>query len=333
MRRLGYGRVSVPVAFLVFNRPDETARVLEAIAAARPKRLLVVADGPRAEQPEDAGLVEQVRDVIARGVTWPCSVERLYSDENLGCGKRVRSGLDWVFAEAPEAIVLEDDCLPHPSFFGFCEAMLARYRDDERVHMIAGTNYFSDPGRSESYFFTRYVAIWGWASWARAWQHDSAMASWPAAREAGVLEGSFGHQGLARWMRELFDAAYEGRVDTWDIQWVWESLAQHRLAIVPRVNLVSNIGFAGTHGPGGANLGMATADVRPGKLLHPVGMLPDIAYEERLYREFLLPPPTPRRERIRAALRAATHQALRPAVFMARPVRKRLDGDRPQPPR
>src|SRR4051794_39317403 len=121
MLALGYGGVSVPVALLVFNQPKETARVLEAVATARPERVLVVADGARADHPRDAALVEQVRDVVARGVTWPCSVDHLYADQNMGCGARVRSGLDWVFAQAPEAIVLEDDCLPHPSFFPFCE--------------------------------------------------------------------------------------------------------------------------------------------------------------------------------------------------------------------
>lgn len=290
--------MSAPVALLAFNRPAETARVLEAIGAARPETLFVVADGPRADRPGEADLVEQVRTVIDRGITWPCRVERLYADENLGCGARIRSGLDWVFEQVPEAIVLEDDCLAHPSFFPFTNAMLERYRDDERVHMIAAMNYFGDATRPESYFFTRYCAIWGWASWARAWHHDRAMRDWPAARDAGFLEETFGHAGLAEWLRELFDQAYEGRVDTWDIQWFWSALAQRRLTLTPKVNLVSNIGYAGTHGAGGRNLGMPTEDIHAEALVHPSAMEPDVDYERRLHREWLVAPPPSARERL-----------------------------------
>ena len=157
-----------PVAFLIYRRPDLTARVFEAIARAKPPVLLVVADGPK-----DAG--EEARCAAAREVIekvdWPCEVRRNYSDANLGCRERVATGLDWVFRQVEEAILLEDDCLPSPDFFAFCEAMLERFRNDDRVGHVSGSN--SDRGRASretSYYFSRYSTIWVWATWRRAWK-------------------------------------------------------------------------------------------------------------------------------------------------------------------
>src|SRR3954453_1153033 len=159
------------VALLLFRRPEETARVFERIREARPRKLFLVADGPRPGNEEDAQGCEQARAVVER-VDWPCDVVRDFADENLGLKKRIPRGLHRVFGEAPEAIILEDDCLPHPSFFRYCAELLERYRDDERVMMISGDNFQGGRRRTpDSYYFSRYVHSWGWATWRRAWQH------------------------------------------------------------------------------------------------------------------------------------------------------------------
>ncbi|MGC1799486.1 MAG: hypothetical protein WA701_03795, partial [Solirubrobacterales bacterium] len=182
-----------PVAMLIFNRPETTARVFERVREARPPKLLVVADGPRADRPGEAGRCREARAVV-EAVDWPCELMTDYSEVNLGCGKRISSGLDWVFDSVEEAIVLEDDCLPHPSFFRFCEELLKRYRAEERVVHVSGDN-FQSAGRaggavgrllrlagrswSPSYYFSRYAHVWGWASWRRAWSdYDFEMTAW-----------------------------------------------------------------------------------------------------------------------------------------------------------
>src|SRR3989344_7840291 len=163
-------KLTTPVAFLLFNRPETTARVFAASARAKPPNLLVVADGPRANRPGEAELCAAARAVIEK-VDWDCEVVTHFSEVNLGCKCRMSSGVDWVFQTVPEAILLEDDCLPHPSFFRFCEEMLEGYRNDERISMIGGTNFQKGRERSpDSYYFSRYTHIWGWASWRRAWQ-------------------------------------------------------------------------------------------------------------------------------------------------------------------
>jgi hypothetical protein len=263
-----------------------TARVFEAVRAARPARLFVVADGPRSGRPAEPELCEQARGLVA-DVDWPCEVARLYANENLGCGRRVSSGLDWVFDAVPEAIVLEDDCLPQPSFFAFCEALLALHRDDERVTMIGGTNYFPDAAREESYFFSRYFPVWGWAAWARAWRsYDYEMRTWPTVRAQNGLEAYYSSAGLARWMSDAFDAVQRGEVDTWDFQWVHACVAENGLCATPRVNLVTNIGFEGTRALGDG-VGMPSEELDVEKLVGPATFIPDGGYEHRLFEERL----------------------------------------------
>lgn len=233
-----------PVALLVFNRPQTTARVFDAIRRARPRRLLVVADGPRPSRPGEADACRATRAVVER-VDWPCEVERLYSDENLGCRRRISSGLDWVFERAEEAIVLEDDCLPDPTFFPYCAELLERYRDDERVGFVSGTSYQSGVRRGpHSYFFSRYPHVWGWAGWRRTWRrYDVGMVRWPELRDAGWLDRLHDRRWVRGFWLRMFDETHAGRNDTWDYQLVFALQAAGALSVTPNVNLVSNIGF------------------------------------------------------------------------------------------
>lgn len=233
------------VALMVFNRPALTRRVFEAVARARPPVLLIVADGPRPDRETDRALCADTQAVVD-AVNWPCRVERLYAERNLGCRKRIATGLDWVFSRVDEAIILEDDCLPDPSFFPYAEELLARYRDDPRIHMIRGGNFLGGRRVTDaSYYFSRWYHIWGWASWARAWRfNDVAMQRWPALRDSGWLESFLPLPAMVQRAREIFDDSHAGRIDTWEYEWVFSSWVRGALAISPARNLVTNIGFA-----------------------------------------------------------------------------------------
>jgi hypothetical protein len=236
--------LNTPVVMFVFNRPAETERVFAEIREARPPRLLIVADGPRADCHEDGARCEEVR-LIVEQVDWPCEVQHNYSDVNLGCRKRVASGLDWVFGQVEEAIFLEDDCLPQPSFFRFCEELLTKYRHDERIMMISGDNFqFGLNRTSYSYYFSRYSHIWGWASWRRSWEkYDSSMKLWPEIRDGGWLQDVFTKKHVVKYWEKSFDDTYNGLIDTWDHQFTFACMVNNGLSVVPKVNLVSNIGF------------------------------------------------------------------------------------------
>lgn len=269
---------SPPVLFLVFNRPDTTARVFEAIRRARPERLYVAADGPRPDRVGEDEKVREVRGIVDR-VDWPCEVRTLFREENLGCKRAVSEAISWFFEAEPEGIVLEDDCLPEPSFFRFCGELLARYRDDERVAMISGDNFqFGRQRTDASYYFSRYLHIWGWASWRRAWKHyDVGATAWPTMRDDGWLASLTSSADEARFWSKAFQAVYDGSLDTWDYQWVLAAWSQNMLAAMPETNLISNIGFGSeaTHTRGqNAYAEMSTAPMTF-PLRHPEIVLPN----------------------------------------------------------
>jgi len=236
--------LTTPVAFLVFNRPDTTARVFAAIRQARPAHLLIIADGPRATHADDGARCAEVRRIVA-GVDWPCQVEHDYADANLGCRRRVASGIDWVFSRVKEAIILEDDCLPDPSFFRFCQELLDRYRAELRVTSICGANHLGSwKDDTQSYHFSLYGGIWGWATWRRAWQfYDIDIPLWRDPQSRRRIHDVLGGGSLYHLRAAEFDRVAEGKVDTWDYQWSFAQLMQSGLTLTSAVNLVSNIGF------------------------------------------------------------------------------------------
>jgi hypothetical protein len=259
------------VAFLIFNRPELTARVFAEIARARPERLLVVADGPRAEFPGEAEKVAAARAIVER-VDWPCEVLKNYADTNLGCKRRVSSGLDWVFAQVEDALVLEDDCLPHPSFFPFCRELLERYRHDSRIMHISGDNFQDGIRRTPySYYFSKYIHIWGWASWRRAWQHyDVNLSTWPALKKNVFQNFAWDSTSEKSFWFDIFERMQAGKIDTWDYAVNYAFWCQSGLSILPECNLVSNIGFTATASHTGIQSSLANRPVKDiGSLIHP----------------------------------------------------------------
>jgi len=235
--------LKTPVAFLIFRRPDLTERVFQRIRAVRPKQLFVIADGPRTE--EEGIKCAQARAVIEQ-IDWDCQVCTNYSDTNLGCKKRVSTGISWVFSQVEEAIILEDDCLPAPTFFSFCETLLERYRQDERIFMISGNNFQRGIQRTPySYYFSKYPHIWGWATWRRAWQYWSdGPQQWTQFKHHQSLQSIHPDPDEYQyWVRIFNDIFYRQHPDTWDYLWTFACWAQGGLTILPRVNMVTNIGF------------------------------------------------------------------------------------------
>ncbi len=286
-------QLRTPVAMMVFSRPETTRRVFEVVRAARPERLLVVADGPRAARPADVERCATVR-AIFDAVDWPCVVEREFAAENLGCRRRMASGLDWVFSRCEEAIVLEDDCLPDPSFFPYCEELLERYRDDRRVMAVGGVNFQDGARRGDaSYYFSRFVHVWGWATWRRAWQrYDAGMSTWPARRAERYLETFLGSPEAAQYWRGLLDRTYAGEIDTWDYQWLYAVWQECGVVATPNVNLVSNIGA----GPEATNTQATNRffdlPTRPIELplRHPARVAPDHAADAHVQATMFRPP-------------------------------------------
>ena len=233
---------NTPVLLLIFNRPATAKLTFDAIKKARPGRLYIAADGPRTT--EEAVLCKEARNIVNQ-VDWECEVKTLFRDENLGCKKAVSSAITWFFGNEEEGIVLEDDCLPSESFFGFCSQMLEYYRNDDRIGHISGSNFQLGNIRGEgTYYFSNLTHVWGWAGWRRVWKdYDVDMKLFPEFKNANKIEQSKSHLPFKELWLNNFENTYWGKVNTWDFQYAFLNLLHGRISIMPNVNMVSNIGF------------------------------------------------------------------------------------------
>lgn len=238
---------NTPVLFLIFARPDTTEQVFERIRQIRPTRLYVAADAPRKGRPDEAERCRQARSVVDR-VDWQCEVKTLFREENLGCKVAVSSAISWFFDQEEYGIILEDDCLPDLSFFPFCEELLIRYKDDDRIGHIGGNCFFEGiVDRSLSYDFCSISHIWGWASWRRAWNnYDVDFSFWNDTRQDKCRRKSI----FKSLREEIYFSSFisdtlagNKGINTWDVQYLFMLRAQNQLSIYPAVNLVTNIGL------------------------------------------------------------------------------------------
>jgi hypothetical protein len=281
-----------PILFLIFNRPDTTERVFQQIRAVQPCRLFVSADGPRLQKPGEDQKCAETRRIIEK-IDWPCEVKTNFSAVNLGCRKAVSSGIDWFFGQVEEGIILEDDCLPDLSFFFFCEALLAHYRDDSRVMHIGGVNSQNGNVRGEgSYYFSQLCHVWGWATWKRAWsKYDVDLSSYALALEQGKLAHAYALPAMERYWKRNLDLVYSKMKDTWDIQWQYAVSMAHGLAVIPNTNLISNIGFSAeaTHTKNNIT-GLSNRPTSSlAQIQHPAFMLPDDEADIFTFRKYQNP--------------------------------------------
>jgi len=237
-------QLQTAVLLLIFNRPDATGRMIEAVRIARPSRLYIAADGPRADRPGESARCQEARKA-ATAIDWPCEVKTLFRASNLGCRKAVSAAIDWFFTQEQEGIILEDDCIPCESFFRFCVALLERYRDDARIMSIGGNNFQRGQTRGDaSYYFSKYFHCWGWATWRRAWGLYNPDMRMPddVLEEDMLTKLSEGRQVFVDYWSDIFKRTRAGEIDSWAYGFTLSCWVQNGLSIVPQSNLVSNIG-------------------------------------------------------------------------------------------
>lgn len=238
-----------PILFLIFNRPDTTKIVFDEIRKAKPPRLYVAADGARASREGESEICDQTRSILSL-VDWQCEVYTLFREQNLGCRKAVSGAIDWFFEHEEAGIILEDDIVPAPAFFSFCDEALVRYRDAPKVMMVAGYNPLGANVVSSDSFFSENPTIWGWATWRTRWKsYDVSMSDWSENTFLDVAQNS-----LPWYVKEYYIDAYKktisGVMNTWDYQWTWTIQKSKGLVLKPVANLITNIGAQGTHASG-----------------------------------------------------------------------------------
>jgi len=255
-----------PVAFIIFNRPDLTIESFKAIRQYKPKELFIIADGPRKDHPGEAEKCKEARNIVAN-VDWECQVYREYSSENLTSAKRIRGGLHWVFENTDRAIIIEDDCVPHPDFFNFCETLLELYKEEESVWSITGDNFQSGKKRgNSSYYFSKYSHCWGWATWSRSWNSAKKenLSFWPSLKDSKKWSDIHPNKNEKQYWSDIFDDMYSGKIDFWAYWFLASVMNNHGLTATPNVNLVTNIGF----GPNATNT--LFTEQQPGLKSYPI---------------------------------------------------------------
>ena len=274
--------LNTAVLFLVFNRLDTTRQVFEAIRQAKPPRLYVAADAPRTEKAGEAEKVQDVRDCVMQNIDWECEVKTLFRDQNLGCKYAVSGAITWFFENEEQGIILEDDCLPSQSFFWYCEELLERYKDDESVYLVSGDSRGTESfGMKEDYGFCKYPMIWGWASWARAWKnYDPELHDWPKQRESLPFLIS-SHKPTISFWEDIFERMYNKEIDTWDYQFSYLLLKNEGRCIVPKVNLITNVGF-GADATHTFSAESAAANRKRYEINIPLLHMPDLVSEKKI---------------------------------------------------
>jgi hypothetical protein len=236
---------------VIFNRPRTTEKVMEVLRQLKPLHLYIAADGPRTYKPGEAELCRQTREIVMSKIDWPCEVKTLFRDENEGCGTGVSNAITWFFNQVEEGIILEDDCIPHPSFFEFCTVLLDRYRDNEKIMHIGGNNFqFGQTRGDGDYYYSFFSHNWGWASWKRAWKHFQYDIDNQKKQIRKIYKSAYKNNKPFVWFLDnRFPEIKMPQNHIWDIQWHFAIIKNKGISIVPNKNLVQNIGFGedGTH--------------------------------------------------------------------------------------
>lgn len=236
---------TTPILFVFFRRAELALRAFEPIRAARPARLYLAADGARPDRPGEAEVCRQTRMAIEARIDWPCVVARDYLNVNEGAARRVSHAINQVFEHEERLVIIEDDCVAHPTFFRFCDELLERYADEDRIAMVSGNQFVPGGWRANdaSYRFVRLAQVWGWATWRRAWRrYDDVLKTWPEQKRAKLLERVFLRPRDRRYWTKRFDHIREH--DVWDYKWCYTRWLHGQVGIVPNRNLVTNLGFS-----------------------------------------------------------------------------------------
>lgn len=245
-----------PVVLIFYNRPETLEKVFEVVRQVRPEKLYLVQDAPPKDEcyKENWDRVINCRKIV-ENIDWECKVEKNFASENMGCGMRPYTGIDWVFSKEDQAIILEDDCIPSLSFFRFCTDLLNKYENDDRVFMISGLNMEEETrGCDDSYFFAYSGTNCGWATWKRNWnkmdyslkkfrEQDKKQEICAQLKQFLIkLSGQKGEKEYERVIQTAELLASGAKITYWDLQWQIVRYLQHQISIVPQKNLITNIG-------------------------------------------------------------------------------------------
>lgn len=276
--------IKTPILVIIFNRPDFTKRLYDILRKMEPAKLYIISDGARTKE-EDKDV--QLSRSIFSNIDWDCDAKYDFADTNVGLRTRISGGINWAFQFEERLIILEDDCIPHSDFFIFCETMLEKYKSDQRVMTINGCNLNPSICESltESYFFSKYANSWGWATWKRAWtMYDKGLQGLddPFVLKNFTVNLPSRKRSLIYWKYKLNEVKSQ-KINSWAYRWMFSLWENSGLAIVPRTNLVRNIGNdkRSSNTKGKLHyINIETSTLHPDHIIHPKHVLSNFCYDE-----------------------------------------------------
>ena len=285
--------VKKPILLLTFNRPELTKQLLDKIKIVKPKDIFVACDGSRENVKDEDKKVNQVRKIIKESINWECKTRFLFQENNLGCKKAVSQAIDWFFDEVEEGIILEDDCIPNVSFFRYCDELLDKYKENEKIMCITGDNFqFNNIRGDASYYFSVFSHCWGWATWRRAWKHfDVTMETFPKFQKTKQITNIFDTKKIQKYWENVFKKVYAGEINSWAYIWMYTCWINNGLTCLPNKNLVSNMGFGSnsTHTRGDSSIANLKAEEIKFPLQHPKFISRDTLADDYTMNNIILP--------------------------------------------
>lgn len=235
--------IKTPVVLICFNRPNLTKKTFNQIKKNKPSKLFLIMDGPRYKNSQDIQNIKKVRKIIEE-INWKCKIYKNFSKNNLGLKKRVVSGLNWVFKKVDKAIILEDDCYPSDSFFYFCETMLNFYKKNKNIGIITGNNFQNKPVDNNSYYFSKYSHIWGWATWRRTWKlyndNDQKIQNFVKSSKFKKICKILDEQ---KYWIDMHHQIKSGTLKSWAYYFLLNMWKNNYLTVTPNLNLIENLGI------------------------------------------------------------------------------------------
>ena len=235
--------MNIPVLLLIYNRKKETKILINTLKKIKPKKIFISSDGPKNFEKD----IKSNNDIkkIVQTIDWTKQVKLNYMKKNYGCKESVSKGISWFFSQVKMGIILEDDCIPSKSFFLFAEQMLKKYQNNKKIYAISGNNFLKNKIKIyDSYYFSKYNHCWGWATWARAWKdYDKNLKYWSYYKKKKSWENKFDQKIEKKYWEKIFDLCKKKKIDSWAYPWLYSIWSKNGICIIPKINLVKNIGF------------------------------------------------------------------------------------------
>jgi len=284
-------QVKSPVVIFIYKRATNLEAITAVLRKVKPARVYIIADGSSQNNDKE---VLSTRIKLESLITWKCKIIKIYSDTNLGLKKRFASGINTVFQKEDRAIFIEDDCIPSITFFRYCDELLEKYVNNPQIGIISGDNFlFGQPKIKESYYFSRYPLIWGWASWRRAWKgYDPEITTWKIGEVNSWLSDYLGSKVASLYWHLIFNNVKKNIIKTWDYQLTYHFFKSRMLHITPKVNMVTNVGID-SHATNtkikSRGMGQTANDIEF-PLIHPTSIVRNIAADTKVEKTVFITP-------------------------------------------